>query len=94
MYPDKAHHSIASLYVSIYNSKKEEESKVHDDWYNDFLKECEGISMNEVCPHCGHKALVRIADLDYVFTCSACGHTFEFDGRYADELDYMIARKQ
>lgn len=65
-----------------------------DDWYNDFLKECEGITMNEICPICGKKALVHMAEYDYNFACSSCGGRFEFDGRFNDELDYYIASKQ
>ena len=65
-----------------------------DDWYEGFLKECEGITLNEICPRCGKKALVHTADYDYIFACSACGERFEFDGQFNEELDYYIASKQ
>ncbi len=64
------------------------------EWFNDYLKECEEIQSNEICPRCGKKALVHVAEYDYLFACASCGARFEFDGRYADELDYYIASKQ
>lgn len=59
-----------------------------------YLKECEMIEKNEACPYCGKKALVHCADYDYFFACAACGHRFEFDGEYTEELAYYLARKQ
>ena len=49
---------------------------------------------NEICPYCGRKALVHCADYDYFFACTACGHRFEFDGEYTEELAYYLASKQ
>lgn len=60
----------------------------------EFLKECEDIETNEICPYCGRKALVHCADYDYFFACTACGHRFEFDGEYTEELAYYLASKQ
>ena len=65
-----------------------------EDWVKEFEKECAGIEKDEICPRCGRKALVRVAEWDYIFACTSCGARFEFDGRYKDELDYALARKQ
>ena len=42
------------------------------EWFNDYLKECEEIQSNEICPRCGKKALVHVAEYDYLFACASC----------------------
>ena len=61
---------------------------------DEYLAECKQIEENECCPYCGRKALVHCSDEDYFFACTACGHRFEFDGKYAEELAYYLASKQ
>lgn len=61
---------------------------------DEYRRECQEIIENEYCPYCHKKALIHCADYDYFFACTACGHRFEFDGEYQEELAYYLASKQ
>lgn len=83
--------SIEGIALFQYNEKGD---IMEFEFEEEYRKECESIEENEICPYCGKKALVHCADYDYYFACTACGHRFEFDGEYMEELAYYLASKQ